>query len=212
MGRLVWVALAVLGYAVLSHVLMLYAADSPWAIAALLGPLVLTLTGLTLWRRQWWAFAALQVVVGGVAWVVWHGGIAELNPAYVLQHAGIHLALAWTFGSTLRSGKTALISALAERLHGERMTDQMRDYTRSLTGVWVCYFIIMASLSLLLYAWAPWSLWSAFANLVTPLALVSLLWGEHALRYRLHPHFDRVTVTSALKAYHRASLDRRPTP
>ena len=35
----------------------------------------------------------------------------------VAQHAGIHALLAWVFGSTLRPGRTALVTQLAERVH-----------------------------------------------------------------------------------------------
>ena len=46
--------LALLGaaaYAVLSHLLMLHAAGQPWAVAALLGPL-LAVTGAVAWRSR----------------------------------------------------------------------------------------------------------------------------------------------------------------
>ena len=52
----------------------------------------------------------------------------------------------------------------------------------------------MAALSLALYALAPFAAWAAFANLVTPLAMVLMFVGEYLLRYRLHPEFERATL------------------
>lgn len=212
MGRLLALALGVSGYALLSHALMLHAAGSPWAIAVVLGPLVLTMTALAAWRRQWWGLAAMGGFIVGILVLILRGGVAELRYVYVAQHAGIHLALGWTFGSTLRRGGVPLITSIAARVHGDRMGPDMVVYTRKVTQAWVVYFVVMASLSLALSAWAPWPLWSWFANLGTPLAMVGLLWGEHALRYRLHPEFERVTVMSALRAYHTGALSGHSAP
>lgn len=212
MGRLLMLALAAAGYALLSHLLMLRAASSPWAMAVLLGPLVLTMTGLALWRRQWLALGAMLAVAAGMVTLILRGGVSDIHHVYVAQHVGIHLALAWVFGMTLRQGATPLITRVAMRVHGERMTADMVVYTRGVTQLWVVYFLVMASLSMALSTWGPWPAWSWFANLVTPMAMVAMLWGEHALRYRLHPEFDRVTVMSALKAYHASSLVRPCTP
>ena len=59
----------------------------------------------------------------------------------------------------------------------------------------------MALLSLALYALAPFASWAAFANLATPVAMVALFIGEYLLRYRLHPEFERATLSQALNAY-----------
>jgi hypothetical protein len=42
---------------------------------------------------------AVAVVLGvvGVSVVVWRGGVDDVNKLYVMQHAGIHLALALLF-------------------------------------------------------------------------------------------------------------------
>ena len=48
---------------------------------------------------------------------------------------------------------------------------------------------------------APFDVWAAFANLVTPLAILLLFVGEYLLRYRLHPEFERATLAQAVRAY-----------
>jgi uncharacterized membrane protein len=77
----------------------------------------------------------------------------------------------------------------------------MAAYSRKVTLVWTGYFVAMATLSMVLYALAPFDVWAAFANLVTPLALVAMFVGEYLLRYRLHPEFERATLAQAVRAY-----------
>ena len=195
---------ALAGYALLSHGLMVNAADRPWAVAVLFGPLVLALAAAGGQRRQPWLLAACAAGVAVLAAVVAGGGVDDVARMYVLQHAGIHLALAYGFGSTLRAGSVPLISGLAEALHlrlRHRFTPAMRDYTRWLTALWTGYFVAMVLLSLLIYLLTPWPWWSLFCNVLTPLAAALLFVGEHLLRYRRHPEFERVSLRSALAAY-----------
>jgi len=208
-----WVAagLALAGYALLSHALMVWAADRPWAVAALLGPLVLAIGGLAWQHRHLPTLFACALALAALAWVGASGHAPSINRLYLLQHAGIHFALGCAFAFTLRRGATPLITALAAREHGT-MTPVKARYTRHVTTVWAAYFGVMVLLSLALYAWAPWWVWSLFANLATPLAAIGLFVGEHWLRYRLHPEFERSSMLQALRAYRRTSLveARRP--
>ena len=138
-----WRLAAVLGlvalYAVASHLLMTHASNHPWTVAALFGPL-LAAAAWSGWhtkqpRLLLGCAVALVVLVGVVA----RGGVDDVNRLYVLQHAGIHLALAFTFGITLRAGATPLIVAMGEKVH-RVFTAEMRAYARRLTAAWVIYF------------------------------------------------------------------------
>lgn len=198
--RLALAAAALAAYAAASHWLMVNAADRPWAVAALFGPLV-GAVALTGWRqRQPGLLAACAAGVAVLVAVVWRGGVDNVNRMYVLQHAGIHLALAWGFALTLRPGGKALIEGLAERVH-HQFSPAMRRYTRRLTLAWVLYFLGMVGLSAAIYALAPWPWWSLFCSVVTPLAAVAFFVGEHPLRYWRHPQFERVSLRSAYEAY-----------
>ncbi len=208
---LVAAALGLSAYALLSHVLMVYFAQQPWAVAALFGPLVLAVAAGGWLRRQWLLLAGCAALVALLAAVVWRGGVADINRMYVLQHAGIHLALAWSFGVTLRPGSTPLITGLAERLH-RQFTPAMRAYTRWLTGLWALYFVGMVVVSAALYALAPWPWWSLFCNVLTPLFAVALFVGEHLLRYVRHPDFERVSLRAAFGAYRDAGAAPAPVP
>ncbi len=193
-------ALLVAAYALMSHALMVYAADRPWAVAALFGPLLVAFAGVAVRRRNAPALLACIALVALLVLVVARGGVGDVNRLYVLQHAGIHLALCAGFALTLRPGSTALISHLALRLHGDMPASQ-HAYTRRLTAVWATYFGAMVLWSLGLYLFAPWPWWSLFANLLTPLSAAALFVVEHAMRKRRHPEFKPATLRQALRAY-----------
>ena len=199
-GTLAASAAALAGYALLSHWLMVNAAAKPWAVAVLFGPLVLALAGAAWQRRQGLLLAACAAGVALLVAVVARGGVRDVQLMYVLQHAGIHLALAAGFGLSLRGDAQPLITAMASTLH-QKLTPALRAYTRRLTAVWTAYFLGMVVLSLLIYGFAPWPAWSLFCNLFTPLAAVGLFVGEHALRYHWHPEFERVSLRAAFNAY-----------
>lgn len=197
--RVAAVGLALAGYAVLSHLLMVHWPDRAWSVAVLFGPLLggLALAGVL--RRQPWTVAAAVLMALGLAAVVWRGGVG-VQPLYVLQHAAMHVVGAWTFGSTLRPGATPLITLLAQHVH-EQIDDAQRAYTRWLTGVWAVYFVAMIGVSLVIYALAPWPWWSLYGNVLTPLAAGALFVGEHLIRPWRHPEFERVTLAGAVRAY-----------
>ncbi|MCW5657546.1 MAG: hypothetical protein KIT60_07570 [Burkholderiaceae bacterium] len=206
--------LALAGYALLSHLLMVFAAEEPWAVLVLLGPLLLGVSALAVQQRHLPTLLACMVAACGLwAYVTTHDGLHRIEHLYVLQHAGIHFALGCVFGATLRRGAMPLISTFAARVHGS-LTPAMLRYTRQVTAVWSAYFALMVVLSLGLFIAAPWWWWSVFANLVTPLSAVSLFVGEHLVRYRLHPEFERTTLSQAFRAYRDTRLldARRPVP
>lgn len=209
--RIAAAAAALLGYALLGNWLMLNAANQPWAVAALFGPLLVAVAAMGWHRRQWATLAACLALLVLLAVIVWRGGVRDMQRMYVLQHGAIHLALAWSFALTLRAGATPLISLLAEGLHrklGQDFTPAMQAYTRQLTGLWAAYFLGMVALSALIYLLAPWSWWSVFCNLLTPLAAGAFFVGEHLLRYRRHPEFGRVSLRAAFEAYQHSGAPR----
>lgn len=191
---------AVAGYAFLSHLLMVRAPEAPWAVAVILGPLLLAVLAWAAQRRDRLAWLVLVAGVLALAAVVQRGGVGDVARLYVLQHAGVHLALALTFGLTLRAPPgRSMIGLLAARLH--RLTPAMELYTHAVTRVWSAYFLAMTAASIAIYALLPWSAWSLFANLVTPLAAVALFVGEHRMRYRLHPEFERMPLAAGWRAW-----------
>ncbi|MEO7854575.1 MAG: hypothetical protein ABIR94_20350 [Rubrivivax sp.] len=200
---------AVVAYGIASHALMLHAADRPWAVAVIVGPLLLALAAAA-WRRR--HLPSLLACVGAtvaVGLLSLHGTLQDVRRVYVLQYVAIHLSLAAGFGLTLRRGSIALITRLASWVHSD-FSPPMRAYTHRLTKLWVLYFCAMAVAGVVVYWLAGWAWWSLFANLLTPLAVATFFFGEHWLRYRLHPEFERVSVQRALQAYRRLSSREAP--
>ncbi len=192
--------LAVVVYAGLSHWLTLHAGESPWAVVGLLGPLWGVSLVVALRQRQHAFATLLALAAAGVATVAWQGGPAALSRLYLMQHSGIHLALAVSFGVSLRAGHEPTIARVARVVH-DGLAPAMAAYCRRVTQAWVIYFGVMAALSLGMFVAAPWSWWSLLANVVTPVAIAALFMGEYLLRYWLHPEFQRASLMDAVRAY-----------
>jgi hypothetical protein len=62
----------------------------------------------------------------------------------------------------------------------------------------------MIGASALLYALTPWSWWTLFCTVLTPVAAGLLMVGEHLWRYHRHPEFPRVTLRAGFDAYQRS--------
>ena len=187
-------------YIAASHWLMTSAPASPWNAVGVLAPMLVAITWGA-WRggqRPLARLAALSIAA--------LCGQASLPTPlsdrllYLAQHMGINAFLAVGFGGTLRAGHEALITQLARRVH-RHFTPAMAAYTRRLTGIWTLYFVATALLSLGLYAFASFEAWAVFANVLTPLAVAALFGGEHWLRYRLHPEFERASLADAIRSY-----------
>lgn len=203
--RLALLLLLGAAYAGLSHWMMLFHAGAPWAIVVLLGPLWLTALGLAASRfGRWGLAAAVALGIAGFA-LVFRGEMGDPNRLYVLQHAGIHALLAVWFGSSLRGGGLSLIGQFAARVHP--VTPAHRAYTAQVTRVWTAYFIALAGASVVVYLTLPFPAWALLANVLTPVSLVMLFVGEHWLRYRLHPEFERVRMIDAVRAFYAAPVD-----
>lgn len=199
-ARVIALGAAAVAYVLGSHWLMTGAPASPWNAVIVVGPM-LGAAAVLAWqrhRRLLATFAALATA--GLVVQAWRGDGLSVGSIYVGQHVAIHVLLAFVFGLTLQAGREPLVTALARRVHGS-LTTAMAAYSRKVTLAWTVYFVAMAALSLVLYAFAPFDAWATFANLVTPLAMLLMFVGEYLLRYRLHPEFERATLAQAVRAY-----------
>ena len=198
--RIVAIALATVAYILGSHWLMTQQHASPWNAVGVLTPMLAAIA-IGAWRGGQHALGGLATLaIVGLCGQALFGVRVPPPLLYLTQHAGIHLFLAFGFGSTLRAGRTPLITALARRVH-RHFTPDMAAYTRKCTLAWVLYFVAVAALSVALYGFAPFETWALFANLLTPVTLVAMFVGEYLLRYWLHPEFERATFADAIRAY-----------
>jgi uncharacterized membrane protein len=198
--RLLAVGVAGVAYLLGSYWLMTAAPAWPWNAVLVVAPM-LAIAAAVAWQRSRPVVAVLSTLAAvALAVQAWQGGGLASETIYVGQHVAVHVLLAFVFGLTLQAGREPLVTALARRVHGS-LTPAMAAYSRRVTIAWTLYFLAMAALSLALFALAPFAAWAAFANLVTPLAIVAMFVAEYLLRYRLHPEFERATLTQAVRAY-----------
>ncbi|MGY4827458.1 hypothetical protein ACVNIS_02650 [Sphaerotilaceae bacterium SBD11-9] len=203
-ARIVAIALAGAAYIAGSHWLMTHTEASAWNVVGVLSPMLILVAIGGLRSGHRWVGAAALLCLAALCVQALLGVKASSHALYLAQHAGINFFLALAFGSTLRPGRTAIITTVALRVHGGYLPPRQLQYTRALTRAWVIFFLLIVAISLALYAWASFEAWALFANLITPIATGVMFGGEHLLRYRLHPEFERASVAEAVRAYMQA--------
>lgn len=203
-----WGAVLLLGvgYSVIAH----WSAASPerdtvGALVAITPFLALAL--VMAWRSPRRALmlaawvASCAALFGTRDWLVMH-----YNWVFLLQHAGIYALLCAAFGRTLQAGRVPMVTGFARIVH-RSLSPALVAYTHALTWAWTLYFGFVTALSLLLFWLAPVVVWSAFANLVSPLLLVLVFVVEYGVRCHVLPPADRAGPLEAIRAYRRSSSD-----
>lgn len=121
---------------------------------------------------------------------------------YFIQHAGAMTLLGLTFGSTLGSRHAeALCSRIAIFIMPGQLDAEYLLYTWRVTLAWTIYFAVSVVLSVLLFFYGPIKVWSAFANLLTPVTLGLMFGGEYLVRQRVLPDGPRFSIAATIKAY-----------
>jgi len=126
--------------------------------------------------------------------------LPDLKPLYPVPHIVVNLLLLSFFARTLRAGREPLVTQIARHEHGTLPPD-IELYTRQLTWAWSIYFAAMALISLLLFALAPISAWSWFANLLNIPLLLLMFVAEYAYRLLRFPGFSHASFLTAMRAF-----------
>ena len=184
-------------YSGLSQWLMLRAPEHGATLAFVMLPLALG--GFSaLWANGWRLLAgALAAALGLGLWELHRRGGAHLHGLYVTEHASMYGMLAFWFWRSLRG--EPLITRLARAVHA--LTPEMERYTVKLTRAWAVFLAGIALTSVTLFVLLPFAGWATFANLGSPLVLGAFFVGEHVLRYRWHPEFDRASLWASVQAW-----------
>mgnify|MGYP000867399708 CR=1 FL=1 len=201
-------------------VLLLFAA---WAVAAHFGsaggghpdinaalgvlPLIFVVSLLlwrwhSLWLRLGGLFAGLLLL----AWL-WPRLRENVALLYYLQHLGTHVALGVVFGRTLFGPGEALITRIARTVFRDGLSPRKIRYTRQVTVAWTVFFFANATLSTLLFLFAPAEVWSIHANLLTGPLIGLMFLGEHLVRLRVLPPEERPSFMTAIRAYQAGTRD-----
>ena len=201
-----WAAIAAVcaAYPVLAH---LAAADpSPDLLDAAVAVVPLVALALVLaWRSPQRPTMLLLCGVGGILLFLASGWLVQhYNWVFLLQHAGMQILLGLAFGRTLRAGQIPMVSRFATLIHGP-LSPALTRYTRQVTWAWTLYFSVQSALSLLLFWFAPVTIWSTFANLLNLPLLILMFSAEYAARLFLLAPSDRAGPLDAIRAYRQAT-------
>ena len=202
------VGVLVVAWAALAHFGSAGDGTSNFAAALACAPLV-AIVVILLWRvsNPSWMIVGGLGVLGLLAWS-WPVLRQNVALLYFIQHVGTNLALAILFGRTLLNGQQALVTQFALLAHNGQISKAKEAYTRGVTIAWTSFFTAMASISALLFFFAPAAVWSAFANLLS-LLLIGLMFAvEHFVRLRVLPPEDQSSIADTIRGY-RLSTRRR---
>ena len=204
MARGVVIATGMVAYPVLAH----YSAATSAAttlpslgVAVSLAPSLAILLWLA-WRSpRRLLMLALCAAVGVLLAVFWGALQRNFNWVYFLQHVGTNVMLAAVFGGTLVGGRKALVTRLAEIVHGAQLAPHVLRYTRQVTLAWTLFFLAVSLVSSGLFCCASMEAWSVFANFLS-FPLVLLMFAvEYAVRLRKLPDLERYGILEGARAF-----------
>jgi len=206
--RYAWFAVLIAGYATLAH----YTNSNPRArslgAVMAIAPLLAIALGFA-WRSTYrpaaLALAALTLTLLAFFWRTVEGHFALV---YCFEECGAYALLGLTFARSLLPGRTPLCTRWADLLHGP-LPERVARYTRNTTAAWAVFFALLTCTSLLLYAYAPLRVWSAFSNFASFPLVVLMFVGEYAVRRRLLPAEHRTGLWQSMRVYF--DSQRHPT-
>ncbi len=190
---------AVVAYPLILHFFVVKNAAGPFGIGLALLPIVSYVFWLMRNTKYPLRTALLLALGAFLLAIAWIAELIDFSAAYYFEHVLFNSLLMVLFGSSLLPGREPLISSLARRVHGS-LPIQIAAYTVTVTWVWTIYFAATIVISLLLYYFAPLTVWSFFAN-VLGIPLAALLFvGEYLYRIKTIPNFPHVSIFKGMQA------------
>lgn len=201
-GSMALAAIASVAFAILAHA-SLVEGVSP-SVGALLSLVPLAVVGAWLARPGRHPVAAILAVALAAVGLWWGWGTLQrhFSDLFFVEHAGVNLLLAITFGRTLGAGREPLCTRFATLLHGP-LPDDVRRYTRGVTVAWTVFFVALFAASCTLYLGGFLSAWSLLANILSPVLIAAMFGIEYAVRLRALPHWERAGILSGIRAFSR---------
>ena len=140
--------------------------------------------------RVVWLIVALAVSLG------WHYAPSLL---LYLPPAALNVAFGVFFAMTLAPGREPRIASFARLERGGELPSDLARYTRRLTWLWTVLFFVSAAIGLLLAAFAPLHVWSAFVNVASYVAVAALFVGEYLYRKIRFPHYRHAPLATLVR-------------
>ena len=190
---------AVVAYPLILHFFVVKNAAGPFGIGLAMLPIVSYLFWVMRSTKHPLRTALLLALGALLLGIAWTAKLIDFSAAYYFEHVLFNALLMLLFGSSLLPGREPLISSLARRVHGS-LPMEIAAYTVTVTWVWTIYFAATIVVSLLLYYFAPLTVWSFFANVLgIPLAIL-LFVGEYFYRIKTIPNFPHVSIFKGMQA------------
>ena len=131
---------------------------------------------------------------------------------YLLQHAGVHLALAGVFARSLQPGATPLCTQFARLVHpADAMTSAVLRYTRQVTQVWTVFFVLIGASSPFVFWLCPLPVWTVFSTFVTLGLTAALFVGEALVRRAVLPAHYQSSFAATWRAVERHFRHGKPS-
>lgn len=195
-----FLVVALVGYPIAMHLLL---TSQQWpATTLLMGLLPVAVLPLGLFKAGRLKLGLLSVAtIAVLVALFWNVLLHRQDWIYLMQNAGMQILLAWVFGRTLIPPQEALITQIARRIHGTEFTPTIAAYTRQATWAWVLFFVVMALISVVLFAAAPLSVWSFFVNVLYLPLLVLMFVLEYAARRYCLRNIEHLSIFKGVSLY-----------
>jgi uncharacterized membrane protein len=201
-ARWLGIAALIIGYPLLAHYTNQRKDLHHLGAMVALAPMALLALVLA-WRSpQRVLMLGVLALAGCALGLAWPALAQNHGVLYWLQHAGMQCFLFILFGRTLIGGQVPLCTRFARAVHTPaRLTPAHEHYARQITLAWTVFFAAMGLTSTALFFMAPLTVWSVFANFLTPLAVVLMFIVEYRVRRWLLPHLPHARMLDAVRAF-----------
>jgi uncharacterized membrane protein len=189
-------------FAVLAHFAIVD--GFPRSLGALLSVIPISLFVLWTVRRSRHRAAAVTLLLaaGAALWLGWSALERNFASVFFLEHAGVNLILALTFGRSLAGDREALCTRFARVIHGTLAPDVV-IYTRRVTLAWTIFFAAVFTAAVVLYLGHFIAAWSLLVNILNPILIGAMFVVEYAIRLRALPDHERIGIMGGIRAFSR---------
>jgi uncharacterized membrane protein len=123
---------------------------------------------------RWWTGSILVLA----AFTAWTGSPLPMK----LYPASMNAAMLAAFGFTLIQPPS--MAERFARLREPHLPPEGIIYTRRVTIVWCCFFLLNGSIALITAFWAPAKIWALYNGLIAYILIGLLFAGEYLVRLR----------------------------
>ncbi|WP_322048428.1 hypothetical protein [Paraburkholderia sp. J67] len=174
---------------------------------ALVPPLLIALGAAARSPRRAW-FLPLWALAAAALWLARTPLAQHFEWGLYLEHASFNLGMALLFGRTLAQGHVPLCTQFATMMQGPgagALPPAVARYTRQITLAWTVFFVAIAVISTLMFAFAPIVDWATFANYLALPLVGAMFVAEHACRRFALPGEPQAGMLEAVRAYRASS-------